>query len=638
LSTGLPCPPTREKPSQSIKQDMISSLSDYIGRNRTIIWLAVGGVAALLAAPFAVGPRAPWFGPDRHAEITATTTDRSALASTVNAEVGSAPHGRSKIASGAGFGARKTSGVYGGESAGTRSGYPADDLGAHDGEAKADSAADLALFAALERLERRLATAIAKARESVVALEYTAPDAPPGTRRVATGVVINQRGEALSIRIDQPLSSQSAGTASNSSVIVARDYSGRRHSVHWVAADPETGLTLLRLPPRAVRPIRAASGRTNLGSQVFVVGNPFGMGHSVSRGHVAGLDRALELGNRQLGSLIQVQAPLYPGDSGAAVVNLQGDWLGLIRSGLAMPRSGAAAGAGQNTASTGSDSAAAIAPSLAPTDISLGRPERDTDFGFAIPVQDALWVAEQLGTRGRVDRAYLGVRLEPSSAAAVTAVSEPTEQLEPTMTTAGALAPTETPVSLPTGADSLAPITDEGAILREVLSGTPASQAGLRPGDGIVELDGQPIRSTHDLTDRLDRIPAKATIRLGVVRDRGPRRHRLSLTLRTASRPETRQVAEASPAPAVATAITAASPIVGGGSPGPGDVRVASPDNEEAPVRPPQPDELRLTLPRAIVERLEKLERRLEKLESFPSRATGAASASDRQISSARNP
>ena len=51
-----------------------------------------------------------------------------------------------------------------------------------------------------------------------------------------------------------------------------------------------------------------------------------------------------------------------------------------------------------------------------------------------------------------------------------------------------------------------------------------------------------------------------------------------------------------------------------------------------------QPHELRLTLPRAIVERLEKLERRLEKLESFPSRATEGAPAADRQISAARNP
>ena len=113
--------------------------------------------------------------------------------------------------------------------------------------ANTDSDADATLFAALERRERQMAAAIAKARESVVALEYTAPDAPPGTRRVATGVVINNGGEVLSVRIDPPPASQASVMPANSSRIVAHDFSGRRHSVHWVAADPETGLTLLRV-------------------------------------------------------------------------------------------------------------------------------------------------------------------------------------------------------------------------------------------------------------------------------------------------------------------------------------------------------------------------------------------------------
>ena len=147
--------------------------------------------------------------------------------------------------------------------------------------------------------------------------------------------------------------------------------------------DPETGLTLLRITPRAVRPIQIADSEPTLGSQVFVVGNPLGLGHSVSRGHIAGLDRALKLGSHQLGGLIQVQSPLYPGDSGAAVVNLRGQLLGLIRSGLAIP-------------ATAND-----------------RTEHDNDFGFAIGARDILWVADQLRSRGHVDRAYLGVRLEP---------------------------------------------------------------------------------------------------------------------------------------------------------------------------------------------------------------------------------
>ncbi len=192
----------------------------------------------------------------------------------------------------------------------------------------------------------------------------------------------------------------------------------------------------------------------------------------------------------------------------------------------------------------------------------------------------------------------------------------------------------------PTSDESLA-VADEGAILGEVLSGTPAAQAGLRVGDGIVELDGQPIRTAHDLTDRLDRVPARTTILLGVVRDRGSRRTRLSLSLRTASRPEAPKIAgPVSPLPTATTAsrdTRTSSPLLGV-SPAAG---VIGPDRRPMTTETALPalkaNELRLTLPRAIVERLEKLERRLEKLESFPPRAH-EVSAPDRQINSARNP
>ena len=71
----------------------------------------------------------------------------------------------------------------------------------HDGTNTED---DSALFAALDRLERRMAAGMIRARDSVVALEYTAADGPPGSRRVATGVVINSGGDVLSVRIDPP--------------------------------------------------------------------------------------------------------------------------------------------------------------------------------------------------------------------------------------------------------------------------------------------------------------------------------------------------------------------------------------------------------------------------------------------------
>jgi serine protease Do len=629
---------------------MNCSLNKIPGRKRSIIWVSIGGFIALAAILCAVAPRVLRFSSDWRWGSGATTADQAERnEGVVETHDGLRPldQGVRAGASRSAIGASKRTRVKGRAAATVRSDHLGDDRFESGSATNANNDTDAALFSALERLERQMAAAIARARESVVALEYTAPDAPPGTRRVATGVVVNNHGEVLSVHIDPPPASQARMAVGNLSRIVALDFSGHRHSVHWVAADPETGLTLLRLPPRAVRPIRSASGVPNLGSQVFVVGNPFGMGHSVSRGHVAGLDRALELGNRQLGGLIQIHAPLYPGDSGAAVVNLHGDWLGLIRSGLAIPGSESVPDSSPSTPRPTTISASGLSPSLTPTDVSLGRPERDTDFGFAIPVRDAIWVADQLRTGGRVDRAYLGVQLEPISASGVTAIPKSEQRLDSTAidpASGTALDSSESDSSDTTAVFSTA---DEGAILRNVLAGTPASQAGLRPGDGIVELDGQPIRSTYDLTDRLDRIPARTTILLGVVRDRGSRRQRFSLSLRTASRPGAPQVVGAgSLAPAAATIAStrATSSPPPDFSLGSGSAVTSPPINLEnqtpsvVPLPPSQPNELRLTLPRAVVERIEKLERRLEKLESFPARATRLAPVPDSQISSSRHP
>jgi S1-C subfamily serine protease len=358
-----------------------------------------------------------------------------------------------------------------------------------------------------EDQERRLAEAIAHARASVVALEYAAADRPSEARRVATGVVINDAGEILSIRIDPPPST---------APVVARDASGRRYPTHWLASDAETGLTLLQIKPGAARPIPTALQGPQLGGQVLVIGNPFGLGHSVLRGHISGLDRRLELGARQLGGLIQIAVALHPGDSGALVTNLRGEWLGLIRSGLALP---------------------------APRRI------HDHDLGFAISAGDAIWVAEQLRSRGRVDRAYLGVRIDPGATA-----EEP------------------------------------GAALLGVLDGSPASEAGLQTGDRIISMNGRTIESTGDLTDRLDRTLAGAEVVFDLLRGT----HTEHCVVHTISRPPT-----VPKTPAVADPAASSDPTP---SPAPGSSA-------------PTGDDLRPSVPRELIERLERLERRLEELE-----------------------
>ena len=421
------------------------------------------------------------------------------------------------------------------------------------------------LLTAWDHLERQIDAAMARVRESVVALEYTAVATSAGKRRVASGVVINHRGDILSVRIDQPLGDPAAGTAAANKKgrdplpILARDYLGRPHVAKWMAADPLTGLTLLRVAPRAVRPIRPATDGPKLGSQVFVVGNAFGMGHSVNRGHVAGLERVLEQGRRQLGGLIQIQVPLYPGDSGAAVVDLRGGWLGLIRGGLAIP------GAGNRISSSPDPGKATAPPPPAPArraedggDLAddAGDAEPDSDFGFAIPTRDALWIAEQLRTHGRVDRAYLGVVLEKTPVPDGPIADPEPARSAPGAGSSSASAPQgtgswrgaggatgsssgATPESSPAAiADSdVAPIPGEGARICEVKPGTPAAMAGLRPGDRIVALDGQLIRSRNDLIDKLNCVAARATIVLGVVRDGESGRSRFEVTLQTASHP-----------------------------------------------------------------------------------------------------
>ena len=223
----------------------------------------------------------------------------------------------------------------------------------------------------------------------------------------------------------------------------------------------------------------------------------------------------------------------------------------------------------------------------------------------------------------------------------------------------------------------------------EVMAGTPAAKGGLRAGDTIIAVDGQPVRSPHDLTDRLDHLPAQSTIRLEIVRGRGSQRQRMILALQTSSRMEAGSQANLSPPdrptedqpaltktpqpdhgragslrslpgrplqirrrqpvpkpiklwpppmlpphPSTTNSTPATQPRrcppnhhppipemeMATPRRNPGEVprqRCRFPNLHAAPsgaaVPPPQPEELKLTLPRAVVERIEQLERRLEK-------------------------
>jgi serine protease DegQ len=147
---------------------------------------------------------------------------------------------------------------------------------------------------------------------------------------------------------------------------------GREASAELVGADPETDLALLRIPlPRLPVIAVGASKALRVGDPVLAIGNPFGVGQTVTAGIVSALQRQ-QLGINVFESFIQTDAAINPGNSGGALVDGQGRLVG-INSAI-YSRSGGSVG-----------------------------------LGFAIPIELAQEVMQALRSEGRVARGWMGV-------------------------------------------------------------------------------------------------------------------------------------------------------------------------------------------------------------------------------------
>jgi serine protease Do len=175
-----------------------------------------------------------------------------------------------------------------------------------------------------------------------------------------------------------------------------RDSAGNRHQARWIAADKYSGLTLLKTDPGVARPAQIAEHPPELGAWIVVVGNPFGLSHSVSYGNVSGLRRTLRIGDQTGRGLIQFTAPIHPGDSGGLVADAQGRMVGIVRTALVEPDEG------------------------------IGGERRVPGIGFAIPASEARWIADRLRQGERIERGYLGITGEDASPVGirVTAVAD----------------------------------------------------------------------------------------------------------------------------------------------------------------------------------------------------------------------
>ena len=183
----------------------------------------------------------------------------------------------------------------------------------------------------LERAPGSLVDAVATTRDTVVNLET-----PWG---LGAGVIVDVHGIVLTnhhVIADalSPMPSLFANSERPTTQLWARFASDRRVPAVVIVADPEEDLAVLRLQPDAQGETFAAaklgtSGELVVGQDVFAVGNPFGLPHSVSRGIVSALDRTHVLENQQL-SLIQLDASINLGNSGGPLFNLDGELVGIV--------------------------------------------------------------------------------------------------------------------------------------------------------------------------------------------------------------------------------------------------------------------------------------------------------------------
>lgn len=204
---------------------------------------------------------------------------------------------------------------------------------------------------------------------------------------------------------------------------------GRRASARVIGADPESDLAVLKidLPDLPVM-TPSDSDRIEVGDRVLAIGNPFGVGQTVTSGIVSALGRD-QLGINTFENFIQTDAAINPGNSGGALTDEQGRLLGINTA--IYSRSGG----------------------------SLG-------IGFAIPVNVARQALQDIVQNGRVVRGWIGV---------------------------------ESTSLTPELAENLGAASAQGVIITGVLNGGPAARAGMRPGDVVTRINGQPIRTVAEL-------------------------------------------------------------------------------------------------------------------------------------------
>jgi serine protease Do len=223
----------------------------------------------------------------------------------------------------------------------------------------------------------------------------------------------------------------------------------REFKARVIGADPKIDIAVIKIDASGLPSIVVGdSSKIQIGDYALAVGNPFGVGKTVTMGIVSATGRS-NLGIEAYEDFIQTDAPINPGNSGGALINDRGELIGI------------------NTAIIAHGS------------------EGNQGIGFAVPVNLARSVMDQILKNGKVTRAYLGIVPQDVTPAMAKAFGEK----EPA-----------------------------GALVGSVSANSPAQKSGLQNGDIILELDGKPVEDANQLRMNISMMGPGTTVHLKVFR------------------------------------------------------------------------------------------------------------------------
>ena len=266
-------------------------------------------------------------------------------------------------------------------------------------------------------------------------------------RGTGSGFIINANGTILT----------NAHVVAGDSPVTVTLKDGRTFQGKVLGTDPVTDVAVVKVNANNLPTVKLGnSNALQPGETAIAIGNPFGLDNTVTEGIISATGRSsgqVGVPNQRV-SFIQTDAAINPGNSGGPLLDAQGEVIGM------------------NTA------------------IIQGA----QGLGFAIPIDTAQQIANQLVHSGKVEHAYLGIQM-------VKLTPEIKQEIN------------ANPNS------GLSVSEDQGVLIVRVVPGSPADRAGLRAGDVIQKLDGQVINDADTLQQKVENTKVGGNLRLDVIRN-----------------------------------------------------------------------------------------------------------------------